>query len=45
MMDKRYLQDLMEITDGDIGLAVEYSGISQSRLYGLLKKYGIRRSN
>jgi two-component system, NtrC family, response regulator len=39
--EQQYLEELMARTDGDIREACEVSGLSRSRLYGLLKKYGI----
>ncbi|MCW4030833.1 MAG: sigma 54-interacting transcriptional regulator, partial [Candidatus Bathyarchaeota archaeon] len=38
--EQQYLKDLMSITDGNIKRACGMSGISRSRLYALLKKYG-----
>ncbi len=42
--EKQYLQDLMEISGKDIPEACRISGLSQSRLYALLKKYSISRN-
>lgn len=42
--EKQYLQDLMLSIDGDISTACRESGLSQSRLYHLLKKHKIRQS-
>jgi two-component system NtrC family response regulator len=39
--EQHYLRDLMEIAGYDIGEACRVSGLSQSRLYALLKKQGI----
>ena len=39
--ERQYLQDLMDLTKKDIGEACRVSGLSQSRLYALLKKQGI----
>jgi two-component system NtrC family response regulator len=39
--EQQYLQDLMEISKNDIVEACRMSGLSQSRLYALLKKQGI----
>lgn len=39
--EKDYLRQLMDSTAGDIQAACETSGLSQSRLYALLKKYGL----
>jgi two-component system NtrC family response regulator len=41
--EKQYLYDLMEITHHDIAEACRISGLSQSRLYALLKKNNISR--
>ncbi len=38
-MEKKYLKLLLKKTGGDRDQAVKISGISQSRLYGLLKKH------
>lgn len=43
--EKHYLQDLMEESGSDIPQACLISGLSQSRLYALLKKYSISRQN
>lgn len=43
--ENQYLQDLMEISGKDIPEACRISGLSQSRLYALLKKYSISRSS
>lgn len=43
--ENQYLQDLMEISAKDIPEACRISGLSQSRLYALLKKYSISRSS
>jgi two-component system NtrC family response regulator len=40
-VERQYLKDLIEHTRGDIQLACQTSGLSRSRLYSLLKKYGI----
>lgn len=42
--EKQYLHDLMLLTKQDIKAACRVSGLSQSRLYHLLKKYNISRS-
>lgn len=39
--ERQYLLDLMDLTKKDIGEACRISGLSQSRLYALLKKQGI----
>lgn len=41
--EKQYLIDLMAMTDKNVGEACRISGLSQSRLYALLKKYQIKR--
>lgn len=41
--EKQYLQDLIHQTEGNIKEAIHISGLSQSRLYSLLKKYQIPR--
>jgi two-component system, NtrC family, response regulator len=40
-MDRRYLEDLMRITKGDIRTACGIAELSRSSLYALLKKHGI----
>ncbi len=42
-VEKQYLRDLMAHTRGDVQHAIRISGLSQSRLYALLKKYDISR--
>ncbi|MBM9606473.1 sigma-54-dependent transcriptional regulator [Desulfopila inferna] len=37
--ERKYLQQLLELTDGDIKLCCQTAGLSRSRLYDLLKKY------
>jgi two-component system NtrC family response regulator len=39
--ERRYLQDLISITSGNIKKATQLSGLSQPRLYELLRKYKI----
>jgi len=39
--EKQYLQDLMALSGNDISTACRVSGLSQSRLYALLKSQGI----
>ena len=39
--EQRYLQDLMKQTHGNIKIAAQQSGLSQPRLYELLRKYDI----
>ncbi len=41
--EKRYLRELIHATKGDIKASCEISGLSRSRLYGLLKKHHISR--
>jgi len=41
--EKKYLQDLMTFTKGSVKDACEISGLGRTRLYTLLKKYGITR--
>jgi two-component system, NtrC family, response regulator len=41
--EKRYLQELMELAEGDIKRSSEISGLSRARLYGLLSKYQITK--
>jgi two-component system NtrC family response regulator len=43
-VESKYFQDLMSICDGDVKRACQISKLSRSRLYDLLKKYGIRRN-
>jgi two-component system, NtrC family, response regulator len=40
-IENRYLNDLMAVCAGNIQVACRISGLSQSRLYALLKQYGI----
>jgi len=44
-MDRQYLRELMQSTGGDIEAACRLSGLSRSRLYGLLKKHEVSTSN
>ncbi len=41
--EKQYLQDLLSLTDENVPEACLLSGLSQSRLYALIKKHGLRR--
>ncbi len=41
-VEKKYLTELMAVTDGAIPEACRVSGLSRSRLYNLLQKYKIR---
>ena len=43
-IEKQYLHDLMLLTRKNMKAACQISGLSQSRLYYLLKKYKIGRS-
>jgi two-component system, NtrC family, response regulator len=43
--EKQYLQDLMALAGKDMEEACRKSGLSQSRLYALLKKQGISVSH
>lgn len=42
--EKKYLRELIALTNGDINKACRISGLGKSRLYGLMKNYGISRS-
>lgn len=42
--EKQYLQNLMAYTQGEMKASIRISGLSQSRLYSLMKKYRIARS-
>jgi two-component system, NtrC family, response regulator len=41
--EKEYLRDLLALAEDDIPEACRLSGLSQSRLYALLKKHGVSR--
>jgi two-component system NtrC family response regulator len=41
--EKSYLKNLLESVDGNMNKAAKYSGLSASRLYALLRKYGIKK--
>ncbi len=41
--EKKYFQDLVAFTKGDLKQACEVSGLSRTRLYTLLKKHGVSR--
>lgn len=43
--ETKYLRDLMDLTHRSIPKACEVSGISRSRLYEMLNKYGLNSSN
>ncbi len=40
--ETKYLQELMQASEGDIAIACKIADLSRSRLYTLLKKYDIR---
>jgi DNA-binding NtrC family response regulator len=42
--ERQYLIDLMAHTQQDMKKAIRISGLSQSRLYSLIKKYRLSRS-
>lgn len=44
-VEKKYLHDLMPLTNWNIKKACHISGLSRSRLYHLMKKYKIERSD
>lgn len=41
--ERDYLKKLISLTQGDVLSACDTSGLSRSRLYGLLKKHGLKR--
>ena len=41
--ERKYLEDLLSITGGDINKACRISGLGRARLYGLIKQYNISR--
>jgi two-component system NtrC family response regulator len=43
VFEKTYLIRLMEKATGDMGAAMETSGLSRTKLYALLKKHGVSR--
>ena len=43
--EKNYLKDLMSLAGGNVKEACTISGLSRPRLYALLKKYHISRSD
>jgi DNA-binding NtrC family response regulator len=45
VQEKQYLETLLGITGGDIKQCCETAGLSRSRLYDLLKKYGLSQNN
>ena len=42
-MEKRYFENLMNLTEGNIKEACQISGLSRSRLYAILQKYKIEK--
>jgi two-component system NtrC family response regulator len=42
-LEKKYFEELMDATRGDVKEACRISGLSRSRLYDMLKKYEIHR--
>jgi two-component system NtrC family response regulator len=40
-MEKRYLQELVEQTGGNLKKILTLSGLSRSHFYAMVKKYGI----
>jgi two-component system, NtrC family, response regulator len=42
--ERQYLQELLALTESDLDEACRLSGLSQSRLYALLKKHALTRS-
>jgi two-component system, NtrC family, response regulator len=42
--EKKYLHELLALTNGNINKACNISGLGRSRLYGLMKNYGIAKS-
>jgi two-component system NtrC family response regulator len=45
VQEKQYLQNLLRITGGDIKQCCETADLSRSRLYDLLKKYGLSQNS
>jgi two-component system NtrC family response regulator len=43
LSETSYLMDLMSVSGGDVEVACEISKLSRSRLYALLKQYGIEK--
>lgn len=41
LMEKRYLEELIEITGGDVQKLVRISGLSRSHVYALMKKHDV----
>ncbi|OLN27550.1 Sigma-54 dependent DNA-binding response regulator [Desulfovibrio sp. DV] len=40
-VERAYLEQLLGVSGGDVRSAMNHSGLSQSRLYGLLRKHGL----
>lgn len=45
VQEKQYLETLLSVTEGDIKQCCETAGLSRSRLYDLLKKYGLSQNS
>jgi two-component system NtrC family response regulator len=45
LQEKQYLQNLLRVTGGDIKKCCETADLSRSRLYDLLKKYGLSQNS
>ncbi len=43
--EKKYLQEVISLTSGDINRACKISGLGRARLYGLMKRYGISKNS
>jgi two-component system NtrC family response regulator len=42
--EKKYISELLSVTNGDIREACRIAGLGRARLYGLMKTYGISRA-
>ncbi|MBN1906144.1 MAG: sigma-54-dependent Fis family transcriptional regulator [Deltaproteobacteria bacterium] len=42
--EKKYITELLSVTNGDIKEACRIAGLGRARLYGLMKNYGISRA-
>lgn len=42
--EKKYITELLSVTNGDIREACRIAGLGRARLYGLMKNYGISRA-
>ncbi len=42
--EKKYIRELLSVTNGDIREACRIAGLGRARLYGLMKNYGISRA-